>query len=545
MIQKTRRRRSAAILVAAVALAVVAASCSSGSGSGTKADKPNSSIVVAMDQGTLRTLDPNNGYEPEWFVISHQVYQTLVSFSGADVQKVTPALAESWTISPDSTSYTFKIDPRAKFADGSAVTAEDAAFALRRFKNTKGPGAWLLDNLADAQAQDGQTLVVTLKASDVSFLSVLTSPSLAIGKAETIKANGGTDAPDADKSDKAQPWLNQHSVGSGPYVLKSWVNNTELVLERNPNYWGPDPAPTADRVVFKFVADSNSQMQMVQRGDAAVAMNLTPDQLASLNSPSVSIAKTQALGVMYLGWTASASVDKSLANPANWEAIRNALDYKGIVDLARGAGAAAGGIVPAALAGGLTAADAPSENLDAARAALAKAGNPQGFSFTLAYASQTTAAGVPFDPVAQKIQTDLGRVGIKVKLQPMLQVKFYADYRAGKLPAVLHWWLADYADALNFLPVFVPPGSVAEVRQHWTKDLADPKLVEMAAKSLTTQDPQARATLVQDAQRLLNQTGPYTALIDIQRQVAYNNGAISDLATNPAWVVDFAASRSK
>lgn len=543
MNQKTQRRRSAAMLVAAVALAVVAASCSSGGGA--KSDKPSSSIVVAMDQGSLRTLDPNNGYEPEWFVISHQVYQTLVSFSGADVQKVTPALAESWTISPDSTSYTFKMDARAKFADGSAVTAEDAAFALRRFKNTKGPGAWLLDNMADAQAQDDQTLVVTLKASDVSFLSVLTSPSLAIGKAETIKANGGTDALDANSTDKAQAWLNEHSVGSGPYVLKSWVKNTELVLERNPNYWGPDPAPTADRVVFKFVADSNSQMQMVQRGDAAVAMNLTPDQLASLDSPSVSIAKTQALGVMYLGWTASADLDKALANPANWEAIRNALDYKGIVGLASGAGQAAGGIVPAALAGGLSADDAPIEDLDAARAALAKAGNPDGFSFTLAYASQTTAAGVPFDPVAQKIQTDLGRVGIQVELQPMLQVKFYEDYRAGKLPAVLHWWLADYADALNFLPVFVPPGSVAEVRQHWTADLADPTLVEMAANSLTTQDPQERAVLIQDAQRRLNQSGPYAALIDIQRQVAYNTDAISELATNPAWVVDFAASRSK
>lgn len=542
MIQKTRRRRSAAMLAAAVALAVAAAGCTGSNG----AAKTNTdTIVVAMDQGSLRTLDPNNGYEPEWFVISHQIYQTLVSFSGSDVQKVTPALAESWTISPDSTEYTFKIDSRAKFADGSAVTAEDAAFALLRFKNTKGPGAWLLDNMADAQAQDDQTLVVTLKASDVSFLSVLTSPSLAIGEAETIKANGGTDAADADSTDTAQAWLNEHSVGSGPYVLESWVKNTELVLQRNPNYWGPDPAPTADRVVFKFVADSNSQLQMVQRGDAAVAMNLTPDQLSGLDAPSVSIAKTQALGVMYLGWTASADLDPALANPANWEAIRNALDYKGIVGLATGAGQAAGGIVPAALAGGLSADDAPAEDLDAARAALAKAGNPDGFSFTLAYASQTTAAGVPFDPVAQKIQADLGRVGIKVELQPMLQVKFYEDYRAGKLPAVLHWWLADYADALNFLPVFVPPGSVAEVRQHWTADLADPKLVKMAADSLTTQDPQERAVLIQDAQRLLNQSGPYAPLIDIQRQVAYNTDAISELATNPAWVVDFAASRSK
>lgn len=544
MKQKILRRRTGAMLVAAVALAVAAAGCGSSGGTSSNGSG-GSTIVVAMDQGSLRTLDPNNGYEPEWFVLSHEIYQTLVSFTGADVQKVTPALAKSWTVSHDSSKYTFEIDPRAKFADGAAVTAQDAAFALLRFKNTKGPGAWMLDNMADAVAENDHTLVVTLKTPDVSFLSVLTSPSLAVGEAAKIKANGGTDASNAASTDKAQTWLNEHSVGSGPYVLKSWVQNTELVLERNPNYWGPGPQPTADRVIFKFVADSNSQMQMVQRGDAAVAMNLTPDQIAGLNAPSVSIAKTQALGVMYLGWTASASVDPALAKPANWEAIRDALDYKGIVDLARGAGKAAGGIVPGALAGGLGSDQGPKQDLAAARAALAKAGNPGGFSFTLAYASQSTAAGVPFDPVAQKIQTDLAAVGIKVKLQPMLQVKFYADYRAGKLPAVLHWWLADYADALDFLPVFVPPGSVAEVRQHWTKDLADPTLVAMAAKSLTVQDLKARSALIQNAQLLLNKVGPYTPLIDIQRQVAYNNGAISELATNPNWVVDFAATRTK
>ncbi|HEY9389949.1 MAG TPA: ABC transporter substrate-binding protein [Mycobacteriales bacterium] len=534
----TRKRPIPILVVFAAALAMVLGACQGPADSGNKKQAAKT-VVMAMNQGSLRTLDPNNAYEPEWFVIGHQMYQTLVSFEGDDVSKVTPLLAEKWSVSPDGKTYTFDLDQRAKFSDGAPVTAEDVVFSLMRFKNTQGPGAWLVDNMEGATAESPTQVNVTLAKPDVSFLAILTSPSLGIVNAKTVRAQGGTDAADAAKTDKAQPWLNEHSAGSGPFVLKNWQRNEELVLERNPNYWGT--APDVERVSIKFVGDTNSQLQTVQRGDADIALDLTPDQIAGLpaNGP-VQVARTAALGVMYLGWTADAAQDPALAKRDNWDAIRYALDYSQIVELAKGAGERAPGIVPGALAGGLDESKAVTQDLDAARAALAKAGNPDGFEFTMAYASQSNAAGVSFDVVAQKIQSDLKNVGITVKLKPELQAQFYSDYRGGKLPAVLHWWLADYADALNFLPVFVPPGSVAETRQHWPADAQNKELVELAESSLSTTDEGQRAQIVQQAQTILNTTGPYAPLIDLQRQVAYNAENISDLVPNPIWVVDFA-----
>ena len=204
-----------------------------------------------MKEGALRTLDPNGENEYSCFIIIKNLYDTLVTFSGPSLHKLEPSLAAKWAISSDGLSYTFDLDPRCKFSDGSPVTPNDVVFSLRRQINLKGPGSYFLDSVKDISAVGPNQVRFEMKSIFVDTLPMLVTPSLDIAQASAIKAHGGTDAPNASTTDTARTWLDSHSVGSGPFVLDSWERGSHLVLKRNMNYWGP-PAPV-DTVVFRFV----------------------------------------------------------------------------------------------------------------------------------------------------------------------------------------------------------------------------------------------------------------------------------------------------
>ena len=102
-------------------------------------------------------------------------------------------------------------------------------------------------------------------------------------------AHGGTDAADA-ATRHARAWLDQHSAGSGPFVLEAWEHGSQLTLARNPHYWGKQPP--FERVVFKFVKDANVQRDLLVRGDAHFAANLSPDLAADLQGkPNIGMLK--------------------------------------------------------------------------------------------------------------------------------------------------------------------------------------------------------------------------------------------------------------
>ena len=197
------------------------------------------------------------------------LYDTLVTFSGPSLHTLEPSLAAKWAISSDGLTYTFDLDPRCKFSDGSPVTPEDVVFGLRRQINLKDPDSYFLDSVKEVSVGGPNQVRFEMKSIFVDTLPMLVTPSLDIGQASAIKANGGTDVPDASTTDTVRTWLDTHSVGSGPFVLDSWGRGSHLVLKRNVNYWGP-PAPV-DTIVFRFVNDSNTQKAPLQRGDIHMA----------------------------------------------------------------------------------------------------------------------------------------------------------------------------------------------------------------------------------------------------------------------------------
>ena len=529
-------RRLAIGAAAAMVLAVVPA-CGGTSSTAKSSTAKSKTVVIAMEQASLITLDPNLAYEAAWFIFGDALYQTLVTFKSTEVSQIEPLVAQSWKTSSDGRTYTFQLNPKAKFADGDPVRAADVVFSLEREINLDGPGSFMLANVKSITATSPETAVIQLTTPDFTFLSILTSNSLAIGEAKVIQAHGGTDASDASKVDTAEAWLDDHSVGSGPYVLQSWTRGVQLVMVRNNKYWLPEPA--VPEIVFKFVGSASSEQLLVQKGGAAIAIDLSPDQIASLASDtSIGVASVSALEVVYMGWAASGPVAGPLNNPENWDAIKDAINYAQLVELSRGAATQASSLLPKVMEGGLPSSDALKENLTKAKQALTAAGNPNGFAFTLTYATDETAAGLPTSLLAEAIAGDLAAVGITVTLQPELYVDFISAYRAGTLQAIIHSWADDYPGTSDFLPVFIPGGVVATTRQDWPKTASDQQITNLSNEGFATGNAQARASLFSQALELLNQDGPYVPLLDTQAQYAYNKTEVSNVIGNSLWFID-------
>jgi peptide/nickel transport system substrate-binding protein len=370
-----------------------------------------------------------------------------------------------------------------------------------------------------------------LKKLDVDFLRLVPNTALAVTKAATVKAHGGTDAPDAATKDTATTWLDQHSVGTGPFMIDHWDRGSEMVLRANPHYWGPK---TFDTVVFRFVQDPTTQRDLLLRGDAHIAVNLTPDLAADLEkrgpASKTAVATVPALGIAYLGFNAKAS--GPIGQPKAWEAIRCAIDYEGLKDIYLGGGQPTGSIVPPQLPNALPVSEGMKQDIPKAKAALAALGMPNGFSFKLTYGADEIIQNVPATDVVQKVKADLAAVGITADLIGEPATQELTDYRVAKPEAVLHLWAVDFPGWTDFLPVYAAGGHVALPRQNWAAD-ASPEakeIAELTAKAVASVNPKDQLEPALQAQRLINQHGPYAWLFETNYQLGYRTDVIKTLA---------------
>jgi peptide/nickel transport system substrate-binding protein len=531
----TSSRRDFLIGSAAAALPALVATAIPGPPADAAVPKP---LVVGMKAGSLRTLDPDNQNEYSFYIIGKNLYQTLVTFTGPTLTQIQPCLANKWTVSEGGRAYTIDLDPRARFWDGSPVTPEDVVFSLRRVMYLKGPGAYLVDGIVKDITKSGPNQVrFELEHVFVDMVPTLITLSLAITKAATVKAHGGTDASNAFSTDSATSWLDEHSAGSGPFVLDSWERGNRVLLKKNPNYWGT-PAPV-DAIIFQFVNDSNTQKDLLRRGAIDLALDLTPDLLPGLaNAKNVASVSFPAFGIPF--FTLHTSLNPVFKNPTVWSALKQAIDYEGMQKIYREGGEFTGSVVPPGVPYALPASERLKEDLTAARAALKEAGYPKGFEFKFTYPSDQVMGIVPAAPLAEKIRDDLQRIGVTANLDPVPYTEELSNYRAGKLEADLHFYGVDYPGWTDFLPIFAPGGGIALPRNGYSADFnaAAKQIADLTAKAEKTLDDKQQGEYVLEAQRLLNQNGPFAWLFETKQIIAFRTDRIKRLSVNPIWYFD-------
>lgn len=181
------------------------------------------------------TIDPAKISDYTDYMAAVNLYDGLVNVDPAG--NLVPELAESWTVSDDTREVTFKLRADAKFSDGTPVTADDVVYSVNRLlKINQGPANLFADVLTAGSvvAVDPHTVKFTISKTFSPFLS--TVAAIMVVNSKVVEANAG--------SDDGQTYLATHVAGAGAYTLKSWDRGSQMVIERNPDYYkgfGPGP----------------------------------------------------------------------------------------------------------------------------------------------------------------------------------------------------------------------------------------------------------------------------------------------------------------
>lgn len=232
----------------------------------------NKVLIIASGQD-IPNFDPHTstGYSASFLL--RNVYDPLVRVSGNPPEPV-PALAESWTMSPDGKEYTFTLNPAAKFHSGKPVTAEDVIYSFTRALKLAKGNAWMIRNVVTPEgmsAPDAGTVKFTLATPFAAFLQVL--PWIFVVEKAAVEANLG--------SDDGQGWLMTNVAGSGPFAIGRFQVGTLYQLMRAKTAWQPG-AGNLDGVIWQIVHETATQRLMLQRGEAHVAVDLTSEDMDAL-----------------------------------------------------------------------------------------------------------------------------------------------------------------------------------------------------------------------------------------------------------------------
>jgi peptide/nickel transport system substrate-binding protein len=519
-------RRAAASLVVIAALALLAA------GAGSAAHRADRTLVVDS-AFVLNSLDPAIDTNTQGMMVYRATYDTLLQYKGSSTKQIVPDLATSWSVDKAAKRYVFHLRHNAKFSDGTLVTADDVVFSFNRYKYLSLKYSPFFTNITPT-AQGKWTVVLTSSVPDASIPNLVTSPGTSVVNSKVVAGQGGLATSDAVKDDKATPYLNQHSAGSGPYVLSSAQLTSQLVLTANPGYWGPKPKYT--RIVINNVQGSQQRLD-VASGSAQVATDLSGSLLDGLPS-SVAVRGSTPNAI----WLAELNVDPAsspvTANPKIRDAVRYGIDTVGLRKIAGYPAIAAPGLVPLNMPGALKASAAIKRNVARAKADVASSGisNP---TIRLTYPGGLIFNGKSFDALAQKIKSDLAEVGITVTLDPTPYSAYSKRLYVGDFQMDFRPQVPKVLDPSGFM-AFAPGGQMA-VYSHYTPDRAATSVVSLAAK-LQVASGSKRISLMQQFQKAVNASNPpYVYLFDSSNVVVYSK-TVKGVQVSPGqYILDLAS----
>jgi peptide/nickel transport system substrate-binding protein len=437
-------------------------------------------LQLAVD-GSPAGLDPHlvTAFNSAQIVFG-PVYEGLTAID-KDL-RVAPSLAQSWQVSPDGKTYTFKLVDGATFHDGSKLEAADVVASFNRVlsKDIASPLASRLSALDKASAPDASTVVLTLKEPSAPLLASLASIAI---------------VPRAFEANKDS--LQRSPVGSGPFKFKEWQPNGFIELSKHAGYWNK-AQPKVDGVKFNIVPESatrqvgisSGQYDMLPNIDAATALQLK-------GKAGVKLSETLELAYTLVGMNAS---KPPFDNAKVREALNYALDRTEIVQAALfGAGVPGGPLSPALKDWTMDVKDFPcfASSADRARTLLKEAAVATPVAVTLLVLPRQD-----IKDIAQVVQAQLNKAGFKAELKIPELGAFVQDWRNSNFEAFVSTNAGSVDPDDNFYRTFRTGGSTNVFK--YTNPELD-KLLDAARANL---DAASRKASYASVQKLLACDGP-------------------------------------
>jgi len=495
---------------------------------------PKDTAVFAKQIDDIISLDPGECYELSGGEICTNVYDRLLRFEAEDLSKLAGGVAESWTVSPDGKTFTFKIRPNLKFHSGAPVTAEDMEFSLQRVVLIGKTPAFLLTqlgwtkaNVKDLVKASGDTVTATITA-DLAPSLVLSLMSSIVASAVEKKVAMEHET----NGDMGNGWLKSNSAASGAFRLVSWKANESVTLEANPGFrQGPPPLK---RVVVRHVPEPASQRLLLEKADADYARDLTPDQIKPLaGNPDIKVESFKAANTFYMGLNLGY---EPLANPKVRQAMKMLVDYEGMVNsFLAGRFFVQQSFLPIGFFGAI--AYTPFKlDVAKAKALLAEAGYADGFAVKMAAPNVS-----PWTEISQSVQQTMGQAGIKVSIEPMELKAVIGQYRARSHQIAMLSWGPDYLDPHTNADSFAHNDDNSDTPKikplAWRNKWLIPEITKEMLAAARELDSAKRAEQYAVLQRKVTDDGPFIFMFQNNFQLArratatgYNPGITTELS---------------
>lgn len=511
--------------IAAVGLTTSLVAC--GGGSNPNAGGNSGDTLVAETNFDLKTIDPARQFEFTGSTIDEAIYQTALTFENGDLTKPTDGVT-SYEMSEDNKVMTLTmVQDDAKFSNGDPVTVDDIVFSFQRLQGVKGNPSFYLDGVT-VEKVDDQTLTLTSETPNPALPFILPNSNLGILNQEVVEANGGT----TDETDDAEQFLNNESQGSGPYMIETYSPDSQVVLVANEHYNGP--APKFARIVIKNVS-ADTQLTDIQSGQTHVAYDLSPDQVATIDESLAQVVSLPSTKSIYIFANDNPEISSITSNQDFREALRYAIDYDKILELAGEGSQRLASVVPNEFLGAVPADQAPDRDLEAAAAALEASGY-NGEEIPFHYGSDQTVNGVDVALLAESLQAQLKEAGINLTLKPAPGPTQLDGYRSGEQPMGIGNWGADFPDPTNYL-VF-SPGNDVSLRAGWEAANASTELKDLFAAAAETSG-EDRGPAYEAAYAQASLEGPFIPLVQPMQTVVVGS-SVTSFVSNADTAFDFA-----
>ena len=504
-------------LVAALALAACG-KANTKTANDTKADTANEAAAsgdtkeLAIQVGpTPETIDPAlNSSNDGGNMLQHLAEGLLKMDKNGNM---VPGLAESYEVSDDGLTYTFKLRKGLKWSDGSDLTAKDFVYSWKRVAdpNTAAPygqdvlgkvkgyeeaAGGNIDALA-VSAPDDTTFVVEL-ANPVPFFDRIAAFSTLVPVQEaTIEANGD-----------AWTLSPETNVTAGPYKLAEFTDGDRIVLEKNENYWDKDSI-TFDKITYRLIEDPNAAYTAYKQGEVSMIKSVPSEEIPALKGTE-EFHVDPLMGIYYLSFNTA-------KKPFDNEDVRMALAL--VIDRDYVANTVMQGTyLPANKMIGPGVSDAAPDSsfekvteekytkgvgsgdyeADVAKAKelLAKAGYPDGQGFpTIEYSTNDQGYHKSVAEYLQNVWKE--KLGINTDIAIKEWKVFTADRRAGNYDVARNGWVMDWNDPSNLLNLFVTGSGNNDGK------ISIPEYDELMEKASTTMNVDERFDYLHKAEQLL------------------------------------------
>jgi peptide/nickel transport system substrate-binding protein len=238
-------------------------------------------LRLAFSDNPTGGIDPANFYNIEGEALILSVYEGLLRYAPGTGQ-LEGSLADTWKASSDLKTYTFHLRSGVLFQDGTKFDSRAVKTSFQREIDLATGPSYMVADIAKMETPDPQTFIVRLKQPNNAFLDYMASmygPKIISPKAISDNSQG---------NDHAKKWLASNAVGTGPYRLTSYQQDSRFVLERFDGYWGQKA--NFKTVDISVIPDIGTQQLQLQAGDLDMILHgISASQVASIQSSDVTV----------------------------------------------------------------------------------------------------------------------------------------------------------------------------------------------------------------------------------------------------------------